>query len=332
MSAESGLRMAHTLVLRMGRGRSSRLSWGARHRVTALLGLLMLATTLGRADPPPATQGAVPRPEIDTVTVEARRRKELEREVEHFVLSVTGHPRGESVPRWDTPVCPLVAGLPRNKGEFILVRLSQIAREVHAPLAGEQCAVNFYVVVSAEPGVLLKKWYARDPRMFSTRNGRGAVNSFLGSRHPVRVWYNSDILSEGGMADSPNATTAGLVGTGLDTANLPVNAVPSGTRLRHGAVWGLSSVIIVLDANRLEGLTFGELADYVAMIGLAQVQLDAQPGAAPTILTLFDSPDTRPAALSRWDEAFLSSLYQTDQKNVTQLSEMEHHMLDSIAH
>jgi hypothetical protein len=268
---------------------------------------------------------------IDTVTIEARRRKELERQVDHFVISVSGHPRGESLARWDAQVCPLVAGFPRSRGEFILARLSQVARQVHAPLAGEQCAVNFYVVVTREPDVLLKKWYARDQRMFTTRSGRGAINSFLASPRAVRVWYNSDLLSEGGIADSPNATTASLVGTGLDKTNIPVNAIPSASRLRHGAVWGLSSVIIVVDANQLEGLTFGQLSDYIAMIGLAQVQLDAEPEAAPTILTLFRSLDNRPAALSSWDEAFLSALYRTDQKNVTQLSNMEHNMLDSIA-
>ena len=148
VSAESGRRMAHTMVASNRRGHSSRLSSGTRHGAAAFLGLLLLVTTLGRADPAPSPQGAAPRAEIQTLTVEARR-KELERQVDHFVLSVTGHPRGESVPRWDSPVCPLVAGLPRNKGEFILVRLSQIAREVHAPLADEQCAVNFYVVVTA---------------------------------------------------------------------------------------------------------------------------------------------------------------------------------------
>lgn len=305
----------------------------ARGWAAGILGLLACAA-LAQADQPPATpaQTSTEHGALDTVTVEARRRKALEHEVDHFVNSVTGHPSGESAPRWNEKICPLVAGLPQAEGEFVLARLSQIARQVRAPLAGEQCEVNFYVVLTHEPDVLLKKWYARDKRLFTTRNGRGAINSFLGSARPVRVWYNSDLLSEGGVLDSPNAGTAGLIGTGIDRANVPTNTVHSASRLRFGAVLSLSSVIVVVDANRLEGLNFGQLADYVAMIGLAQVRLDADLGATPTILTLFRSVDNRPAALSTWDEAFLSSLYRTEQSNVTQLSNMQRSMLDSIAH
>lgn len=303
-----------------------------RCKGAAALGFLLLCAALARADPqPPPVAQQAEHSGVDTVTIEARRHKELEHEVDHFVNSVTGHPRGESVARWNDRICPLVAGLPRTQGEFVLARLSQIAREVHAPLAGEQCAVNFYVVLTHEPDVLLKKWFARDKRLFSTRNGRGAINAFLDSPRPVRVWYNSDLLSEGGALDSPNATAAGLLGTGIDLANVPTNTVHSPSRLRYGAVLSLSSVVVVVDANRLEGLNFGQLADYITMIGLAQVRLDADAGTAPTILTLFRSPESRPAALSAWDEAFLSALYRSDQKNVTQLSNMERSMLDSIA-
>ena len=327
---------AHRLDMRQQRPGPNQLSrprpaGSTRRWVAGVLGLLALSA-FAHAEPPPAA--ATPPNEhggLDTVTVEARRRKELEHEVDHFVNSVTGHPWGESAPRWNEKICPLVAGLPQTEGEFVLARLSQIAQQVHAPLAGEQCEVNFYVVLTHEPHVLLKKWYARDKRMFATRNGRGAINSFLDSPRPVRVWYNSDLLAEGGILDSPNASTAGFIGTGIDKAHVPTNTVHSTSRLRFGAVLSLSSVIVVVDANRLEGLNFGQLADYVAMIGLAQVRLDADLGATPTILSLFRSPQNRPAALSTWDEAFLTSLYRTEQSNVTQLSNMERSMLDSIA-
>jgi hypothetical protein len=325
--------MVHDTAAGTRDAHGSRLPGHARCGAAAIVGLLALGATLAHADPqPPAPAPAsTEHSGIDTVTIEARRRKELEHEVDHFVNSVTGHPWGESVARWNAKICPLVAGLPRTEGEFVLARLSQIAREVHAPLAGEQCAVNFYVVLTQEPSVLLQKWYARDKRMFSTRNGRGAINTFLDSSRPVRVWYNSDLLAEGGILDSPDATTASLVGTGIDLANVPTNAVHAPTRLRYGAVLSLSSVIVVVDAKRLEGLNFGQLADYIAMIGLAQVRLDADPGPAPTILTLFRGSENRPTTLSAWDGAFLSSLYRTEQSNVTQLSNMEHSMLEAIA-
>jgi hypothetical protein len=298
-----------------------------------VLGLLTLCALAHAGPPAPAPAPTTTEHNgLDTVTIEARRRKELEHEVDHFVNSVTGHPRGEGLARWNTKVCPLVAGLPQAQGEFILARLSQIARDAHVPLAGEQCEVNFYVVVTAEPEALLKKWYARDWRMFDTHNGRGAVKAFLDSRRPVRVWYNSELLSEGVMTDSPAATTASLMGSSSGQGNVPTNTVHGGaSRLRYAAVPNLSTVIMVVDLNQLAGLNFGQLADYIAMSGFAQVRLDADFGAAPTILNLFRSPEERPPALSPWDAAFLSSLYRTDQASMTQVSNMERRMVDSIA-
>ena len=57
-----------------------------------------------------------------------------------------------------TVICPQVAGLPRNDGEFILARLSQIALVAGAPLGPEHCRANFYVIVTEKPNQLRKAW------------------------------------------------------------------------------------------------------------------------------------------------------------------------------
>jgi hypothetical protein len=295
----------------------------------SLCGLLLLSSPVHAQGTAPA--GAGEQAKLDTVTVEARRRKELEREVDHFVDSVTGHPRGEALARWDEPVCPLVAGLPRQQGEFVLARLSQIARQAGVPLGGEKCTANLFVVLTGEPEVLLRKWWARDRRLFMTRNGVGAIHTFLDTPRPVRAWYNAGLLSAEGLPASSGVTMGGLISPALGTSNVPTTTVHSASRLRYGAVPGLSSVIVVVDTRRLDGLNFGQLADYVGMIGLAQVRMDADLGSTPTILSLFRAAAARPASLSAWDEAFLASLYGSEQGSVMQLSSMEHAMLESIA-
>ncbi|MGH7107435.1 MAG: hypothetical protein ACREFT_13120, partial [Acetobacteraceae bacterium] len=62
-----------------------------------------------------------------------------------------------------------------------------------------------------------------------------------------------------------------------------------------------------MDLKQTKGLTIGQLADYVALIGLAQVRPEADPGNAPTILTLFRDPKHPTQALSAWDRALLYS-------------------------
>jgi hypothetical protein len=285
----------------------------------------------GATTPPPA------KAPLGTVTVEAQRdRKEVEREVNHFVFAVAVSYLHDPLARWNTPICPLVAGLPREQGEFVLARLSQIVSSAKAPLAGEHCQTNFYVVVTQQPEILIKKWRAHDPRTFNSRDGAGHWRNFRDTPRAVRVWYNAELASsEGRQVISSDALAGGLAGGGLSlnlgTANVPVNTASTGSRLTYSAVRSLSSVIVVVDANRVHALNFGQLADYVGMVGLAEVNQDAEVGPVPTILRLFRTAPDPPQGLSPWDEAFLASLYGVDQTSVMEQSMMKRHMVSTLA-
>jgi hypothetical protein len=94
---------------------------------------------------------------LDQVTVQAQRdREKLKHDVNDFVSSVLVNPRDESLMRWDHPLCPLVAGLAREPAEFVLHRLSDIARSIHVPLGKENCKPNFIVIVAQNPSAFLK--------------------------------------------------------------------------------------------------------------------------------------------------------------------------------
>jgi len=90
-------------------------------------------------------------------------------------------------------------------------------------------------------------------------------------------------------------------------------------------------VIVIVDANRVQALTFGQLADYIGMVGLAEVNQDAEVGTVPTILRLFRAPPDPPQRLSAWDEAFLASLYAVDQASVVEQPMMKRQMVSSLA-
>ena len=126
---------------------------------------------------------------IDTITVEAQRdRAKLEREVNTFVSSMIVPPYryDESLWRWHDKVCPLVAGLNKEQGEFILARLSEIAKTAGAPLGSETCKPNLYVVVTPDPELLLKQWWRRDIDLFDGEAGP-TVKRFLETPRPIRV-------------------------------------------------------------------------------------------------------------------------------------------------
>ena len=117
-------------------------------------------------------------------------RLEIEQRVYTFVTGIThdGYAR-ESLARWNKPICPLVAGIPREQGEFILQHLSQAARAAGAPLAARKCKPNFHVVIVSEPDELLDLWRKRAPRLFGGESPT-KVRRVLSKPRPVRVWYN----------------------------------------------------------------------------------------------------------------------------------------------
>jgi hypothetical protein len=266
---------------------------------------------------------------LATVTVEATRERELKRQISHFVSSFDVTYLHDSLQRWNTPICPLVAGLSSEAGEFILARLSQVARDAHAPLGPEHCRPNLYIVVTSDPDLLVEKWVKRDRRSFNTCSGFGYIRDFLHSRRPIRVLYNAALRS----SDGANRDVGALYvqSWSLDfSLNSCTSAGVAGTRLSYGAIQALSSVVIVADSARITRLNMGQLADYVSMIGLAEIRLDADTGTAPSILGLFREPDSPPQGLSLWDQSFLDGLYSTDQSSVLEVNAIKAHMLQEI--
>jgi hypothetical protein len=261
---------------------------------------------------------------IDQITVQADREK-LKHEVDRFVSTAIVKSRDESMMRWDHPLCPLVAGLAREPAEFVLHRVSDIARSIHVPLAKETCKPNFIVIVAQNPSTFLKLLWRRKPRLFDTTYGIAPVKQYIESPRPVRVWYNaSDIGADGGVAFT--SALADSAGIGMGMVDYPVHVSPSGlgSRLTTPVVRNIESAIIVVDPKQVHQLNIGQLVDYVALIGLAQINLDKDLGAAPSILKVFNASESSPPLeMTVWDRALLHALYSTPQNSVMQLSKMQ---------
>lgn len=226
---------------------------------------------------------------------------------------------------WNEPICPLIAGLPRAQGEYILARISQVATAAQAPLAREHCKANLFVLATPHPQLLLEKWWARDTRMYNICNGVGGIEAFIHAKSPIRVWYNTmPGIKLPIQLDAPS------LGLKLGPTSSCISGGEAGTRLAQ-AVLELSQAFIVIDTGQTSGLTLGQLADYVSMVGLAQIQPHARPGAAPSILSLFEDRTDPPKSMSAWDQALLYALYQTRQSSPLQVSLIERRMVSRIA-
>jgi hypothetical protein len=284
----------------------------------ALLVLVAVQPVLAAGNGSPAADT------LQEVTVTAHHR-ELVQRVETFVNQIAAVANAEGLPRWQRPMCPLVSGLARQDGEFILGRVTEVAQAAGVPLAGEHCNPNLYILVSLEPQQLLQ---AMAKRNYGFTFGYppdapppNVIDRFIATPRPVRVWYTSQERDlEGwtlirGPQDEP-----------------PMVPAP-GSLLMIGSMWSLERVFVVIDKTRLQGVTRGQLADYVGMVPLADLKPGANLGDAATILRLFDgAPGQAPASMTNWDQAFLKSLYATDQKMKLQRSQIAHQMVHEIDH
>jgi hypothetical protein len=326
---------------------SSRVVRASIPLLIAAIGLVAFeaADGLAAAEQPPAAPAAESADHRPEVVITGH---DLERKVTTFVNQVTDVQLGDpnhGLARWMDPVCPLVSGLPQEQGEYILGRVTDIAQAAGVPLAGRHCHANLFILLSNHPQPFLRDMEKRHPAEVFGGAEPSVVEDFIATPRPVRTWYNTvEKTSDGlpmlamsfpGVSQSKViAVQGGTVSTAVRPAmsdSQTTNAWSEASHLTLNVVRAFNKVFVIIDPTRFKGVSLGQLADYAAMTGLAQVKADARVGDAPTILTLFDkAPGAASPGLTDWDRAFLKSVYKTEQRSILQRNEIARDMVSSM--
>jgi hypothetical protein len=263
---------------------------------------------------------ATPTTRAEQVPVEEQQ-VSLRQRVDVFVRGVTQNPGfsdSESLVRWNVPICLFAAGLPEEELKTISARLTQIIAAAGASPAREPCQPNFSIIVTSDPDRVLEAWYARNKLLYGDATP-SQIRRFLDSSasRPIRVWRNIDRGRKAG-------THMGHF--------VPSNNNAESSSFVRNAVLGFFSVFAIVDTNLASHTTLDQQADYIAMAGLSNIDLDADIGSAPSILRLFVSSPTPPAGLSPWDAAFIKALYQSNQTSLSQRRDIAERVLSEISH
>lgn len=289
--------------------------------LAALMAVLALAGPQDAAQVPPS-----PATQLEDVEVIARARAERARE---FVGEVAAPARGRGLGRW-LKICPGIANLERAVAQPIVDRLAARAGELGIEVEGPGCEANIIVVFTADAGDLTRTLVQAEPRVFRGQGGgidRGgaALRAFQAGERPVRWWSLSvPINSEtgqravrvpgersSGRVDQRVADILGCRRTASDCVGAGVPVVQShggASRLNSQIVDQLYKSIVIVDIDAVSGLNAGQLGDYLAMVTLAQVDLEADTSPFDTVLNLFDDP-SGVSGLTEWDWSYLSALY-----------------------
>lgn len=279
-------------------------------------------------------QAGQPQQESDIVVTAER----LHEQLRSFVGEVSQPPlREDQLARYNHRVCPGVIGLRGRYAQYMVDRIAQRALEVGLHVGAPGCRANVIVFVTPDSDHLSQELVSDFPELFGSPQsenintpGRHALVRFTSESRPVRWWHVSNTVSREGhtLRDFP---------TGRDSRDnfiAPyIRTTSAGFgRLERTTRQDLDRTVIVVDATRAQGLSFDALSDYVAMIGLAQLDPDSDTSQFETILNIFSERDAgrvQTAALTQWDQAYLHGLYDAP-RNATGTQQQERAIVRSM--
>jgi hypothetical protein len=261
----------------------------------ALAGALLMAQPAAAAEPPAGETT------VEGVVITARPAVPSDQALDAFVSDVSVRSPTGRLARWDRKICPGVTGVRPDYAQMMIDRIAQTAFQVGLQIGEPGCKSNMIIVATDDSPTLVQGVVKDYPDAFAkfedgTSRGRPALEAFVASPLPVRWWHvTRNVGADGQAYDRGQAIKVRGVG-----------------RIRSTTRDDFDRVIIIVDVKRTGVLRWQALSDYVAMVGLAQIDAGADTKGVPTILNMFADGPAGAAAfdgLTDWDVAYLKGLY-----------------------
>ncbi|OYX55217.1 MAG: hypothetical protein B7Y86_14120 [Brevundimonas subvibrioides] len=262
---------------------------------------------------------------VPDVTVTGRPTEEA---VRNFVRQVAAPPRGRGLARWRQPVCAGTVNLEREAAQQILDRIAGAALDLDLDVGEPGCDPNLVVIFTTDAPTLAQSMVAADRSLFDAGVGgieRGAapLRDFQTSDRPVRWWQMSipvnAVTGERAIRMPGEAHSGPLpphIAKAIECSNwedcplaAPIIQSTTGSRLVTAIEDALYKTIIIVDVDQVADASAASLGDYLAFVGLAQIDPLADTNGYDTVLNLFDDPGAD--GLSEWDRSYLQALYSS---------------------
>lgn len=258
----------------------------------------------------PAAQAAQEPSRLEDVEVVGR---PLETLIRKFVGEVAEPNRGRGLARWDGQVCVGVANLRVDVAQYLADRISTVAQGLGLEAGDVGCSPNIMIIAAANGGALAEAMVGDSKRVFR-KGGPGmdrggvALKDFVETDRAIRWWQVAvPVDSETGLRA---VRIPGECSTPCDSSfdMAPVIPVFAASRLRTQIVDNLTRTIVIVDIDQVEGMSTLQLADYIAMVSLAQIDPGADTSPYASILNVIADPQGVDS-LTDWDTAYLTGLY-----------------------
>ncbi len=253
---------------------------------------------------------AQPSLELEDVEVTGR---SLDSMIRDFVVEVAEPNRDRALARWNGRVCVGVANLRGETARYISDRVSTVAADIGLEVGPPGCTPNVLVVATDDGGALAQTLVRERRRAFrmggaGMDRGGAALRDFTRTDRPVRWWQMSmptDSQTGDRAVRIPGDCTAACINAADFAPQIEVFAM---SRLSTQIVENIVRTIVIVDVDQVSDLSTLQLADYIAMVTLAQINPDADTSGYASILNVFHDPDGS-GSLTDWDQAYLNGLY-----------------------
>lgn len=289
-----------------------------------MIGIMAAIALTAATQVPPGQPAAAPQAaptQLEEVTVTGR---SLDRLIGDFVAEVAEPNRGRGLARWDRSICVGVANLRAETAQYVVDRVSTVAEDIGLRAGAPGCTANLLVVATDDGEAAARSLVSEGRRAFrmggaGMDRGMAALTDFQETDRPVRWWQVAmPIDTESGMratrlpGDCQSFECNAAIGSVMGYA--PVLSISSASRLKTQIVDNIFRTVVIVDIDDVAGLTVQQLADYIAMVSLAQIDPDADTSQYATILNVFDDPESAPT-LTGWDLAYLAGLYDAERND-----------------
>lgn len=239
---------------------------------------------------------------VDDVVVSATRLRE---EAQIFVDEIAAPPPGRGLARWEGSLCLGTINLSRQVAQPLIDHIARVAASYGLKEGRPDCKPDVVIFFTEDGASLASALVAVEPTAFRARwttqlnRDRNALNAFQTSDAAVRWWQTS--LPVIGITGERAIRMPGDVGfiyirrEGLVNQGRPIADK-------------LTRAVVIVDIAKTDNIEPSQLADYLAMVVLAQVDPAGDTSRFETILNLFE-PTGAEDGFSNWDRAYLASLY-----------------------
>lgn len=214
----------------------------------------------------------------------------------HYVDSLNMGPADQQIARWEMPICVSVLVDSEPIAALMEVRFRAIAEQVGLKVIRGKCKPNLMIILAEDANGTVAQ-LTRRSLISMAGVPRDKQHLMTDEAAPIRWWYNFLVTSRDGDPGFEN----------FSSSNIKTNTVRQLTR-----------AIVVINVPLVTGRAVDSLADYVALVTLAEMWPDKKPRTVGSILDLFNeepSPDLGSGGesaprLSAFDRRFLCEVYR----------------------